>query len=160
MFTQETSVKTMTCISAGLVGHSRSLPSWWWRSTPCRQLPPTSAAWMVISARGTPCIEAEKEEDRPPNQERRRREPQRPSGVRGECGCHEHRRTDHSNYPSNHGYPPEMAGMASSHGGLVRWNRAAEYYRKANPALLRLRNAPERVCVIHRATMTRPTRQG
>ena len=115
---------------------------------------------MVIDPRGTPRIEAEKEEDRPPNQERRGREPQRPGGVRGECGCHEHRRTDHSNYPSHHGYPSEVAGMASSHGSLVRWNRAAEYYRKVNPALLRLRKAPERVCVIYRATITRPTRQG
>jgi hypothetical protein len=50
--------------------------------------------------------------------------------------------------------------MASSHGSLGRWNRAAEYYRKVNPALLRLREAPERVCAIHRATMTCPTRQG
>ncbi len=50
--------------------------------------------------------------------------------------------------------------MASSHGSLVRWNRAAEYHRKVNPALLRLRKAPERACAIHRATMTRPTRQG
>jgi hypothetical protein len=50
--------------------------------------------------------------------------------------------------------------MASSHASLVRWNRAAEYYRTVNPALLRLRKAPERVCTIHRATMTRPTRQG
>ena len=115
---------------------------------------------MVISARGTPRIEAEKEEDRPPNDERRGREPRRPCGVRGECGCHEHPHTDHGNYPSHHGYPPEVAGMASSHGTLVRWNRAAEYYRKVNPALLRLRKAPERACAIHRATMTRPTRQG
>jgi hypothetical protein len=50
--------------------------------------------------------------------------------------------------------------MASSHGSLVRWNRAAEYYRKMNPALLRLRKAPEGVCAVHRATMTRPTGQG
>jgi hypothetical protein len=50
--------------------------------------------------------------------------------------------------------------MASSHGSLVRWNRPTEYYRKVNPALLRLRKAPERACAIHRATMTRPTRQG
>jgi hypothetical protein len=45
--------------------------------------------------------------------------------------------------------------MASSHGSLVRWNRAAEYYGSVNPALLRLRKAPERVCAIHRAIMTR-----
>jgi hypothetical protein len=50
--------------------------------------------------------------------------------------------------------------MASSHTSQVRWNRATEYYRKVNPALLRLRKAPERVRSIHRATMTRPTRQG
>lgn len=50
--------------------------------------------------------------------------------------------------------------MASGHGSLMRWNRAAEYYRKVNLALLRLRKAPERVCAIHRVTMTRPTRQG
>ncbi len=50
--------------------------------------------------------------------------------------------------------------MASSHGSLVRWNRAAEYYRKVNPALLRLRKAPERACAIHRATMTRPHAPG
>jgi hypothetical protein len=49
--------------------------------------------------------------------------------------------------------------MASSHTSQVRWNRAAEYYRQVNPALLRLRKAPERVCVIHRANMTRPARQ-
>ena len=49
--------------------------------------------------------------------------------------------------------------MASSHGSLLGWNRATEYYRKVNPALLRLRKAPERTCAIHRATMTRPTRQ-
>jgi hypothetical protein len=134
------------------------LPSSWWRSTPWRQLPPTSAARMVISARGTPRIDAEKEEDRPPNQERRGREPQRPFGVRGECGCHEHRRTDHNDYSSRHGYPSQVAGMASSHGSLVRWHRAAEYYRTVNPALLPLRKAPERVCAIHRATMTRLTR--
>ena len=115
---------------------------------------------MVISARGTPRIEAEKEEDRPPNDERRGREPQRPCGVRGECGYHDHPRTDHSNYPSRHEYPSEVAGMASSYGSLVRWNRAAEYYRLVNPALLRLRKAPERVCAMHRVTMTRPARQG
>jgi hypothetical protein len=46
--------------------------------------------------------------------------------------------------------------MASGHGSLVRRNRAAKYYRTVNPALLRLRKAPERVCTIHRATMTRP----
>jgi hypothetical protein len=50
--------------------------------------------------------------------------------------------------------------MASGHGCLVRWNRAAEYYRLVNLALLRLRKAPEWVCAIHRATMTRPTGQG
>jgi hypothetical protein len=50
--------------------------------------------------------------------------------------------------------------MASSHASLARWNRAAEYYRKVNPALLRLRKALERVCVMHRATMTCPTHQG
>ncbi len=50
--------------------------------------------------------------------------------------------------------------MASSRGSLVRWNRAAKYYRTVNPALLRLRKAPQRVCAIHRATMTRPTRRG
>jgi hypothetical protein len=50
--------------------------------------------------------------------------------------------------------------MASSHGSLVRWDRPTEYYRLVDPALLRLRKAPERVCTIHRATMTRPTRQG
>jgi hypothetical protein len=115
---------------------------------------------MVIYPRGTPRIEAEKEEDRPRDQERRGREPQRPCCVRGERGYHEHRRTDHSNYPSRHGYPSEVAGMASSHASLARWNRAAEYYRKVNPPLLRLRKAPERVCVLHCATMTRPTGQG
>ena len=50
--------------------------------------------------------------------------------------------------------------MASSHGSLMRWNRAAEHYRKVNPALLRLRKAPERVYAIHSATMTHPARQG
>jgi hypothetical protein len=50
--------------------------------------------------------------------------------------------------------------MASSHASQVRWNWAAEYYRTVNLTLLRLRKAPERVCIIHRATMTRPTRQG
>ena len=115
---------------------------------------------MVIDPRGTPRIEAEKEEDCPPNQPRRGREPQRPCGLGSECCYHEHPRTDHSNHPSRHGYPSEVAGMASSHGSLVRWHRAAEYYRKVNPALLRLRNAPEGVCAVHRATMTRPTRQG
>jgi len=50
--------------------------------------------------------------------------------------------------------------MASSHASQVRWNRAAEYYRTVNPALLRLRKAPQRVYAIHHATMTRPTRQG
>jgi hypothetical protein len=50
--------------------------------------------------------------------------------------------------------------MASSHGSPARWHRATEYYRKVNPPLLRLRKAPERVYVMHRATMTRPTRQG
>jgi hypothetical protein len=50
--------------------------------------------------------------------------------------------------------------MASSHASQVRRNRAAEYHRKVNPALLRLRKAPEPVCGIHRATMTHPTRQG
>lgn len=75
--------------------------------------------------------------------------------------CQRESPADHSNYPSHHGYPPEAAGMASSHGGLVRWNRAAEYDRTVNPALLRLRKAPERVCAIHhRATVARPTRQG
>jgi hypothetical protein len=114
---------------------------------------------MMIDPRGTPRVEAEKEEDRPQNQDRRGREPQRPCGVQ-KCVCDEQHHTDHSTYPSHHGYPPEVAGMASSHGSLVRWNRAAEYYRKVNPALLRLRKTPERVCAIHRATMTRPTRQG
>jgi len=50
--------------------------------------------------------------------------------------------------------------MASSRASQGRWNRAAEYYREVNPALLRLRKAPQRVCAIHRATMTRCTRQG
>jgi hypothetical protein len=45
--------------------------------------------------------------------------------------------------------------MASSHAGQVGWNPAAEYYRKVNPALLRLRKAPDGVRVIHRVTMTR-----
>jgi hypothetical protein len=78
--------------------------------------------------------------------------------MRGERGYHEHPHADHSDYRSRHGYPSEVAGMASSHGNLGRWNRAAEYYRKVNPALLRLRDAPERVSAVHRATMTRPTR--
>ena len=53
------------------------------------------------------------------------------------------------------------ARMVSSHGSQLRWNRAAEDHRTVNPALLRLRKAPERVCAIHhRATMTPPTRQG
>jgi len=117
-----------------------------------------SAAWMGVYPRDTPGVEAEEQEDCPPNQQRHGRDPRRPRGVRGECGCHEQCHTDYGNYPSSHGYPSEVAGMASGHGSPVRWNRAAEYYRTVNPALLRLRKAPERVCAIHRATMTRPTR--
>ena len=50
--------------------------------------------------------------------------------------------------------------MASRHSSKLRGDRAAEYHRTVNPALLRLRKLPERVCVIHRATMTRPAHQG
>lgn len=116
---------------------------------------------MVINPRGTPRIEAAKKVDRPPKQERRGRAPRPAGDVRGECGCHEHPHADHGKYPLHHGYPPEAAGMASSHGSLVGWNRAAEHYRNVDPALLRLGKAPERVCIIHhRITMTPPTRQG
>ena len=50
--------------------------------------------------------------------------------------------------------------MASSHASQVRRNWAAEYHRKVNPALQRLRKVPERVCGIHRATMPCSGRQG
>jgi hypothetical protein len=47
---------TLTWAAAAQTATGRSLPSWWWRSTPCRQLTPTSAARMAINARGTPRI--------------------------------------------------------------------------------------------------------
>lgn len=95
--------------------------------------------------RGTPRVKTEKKEDRPPNNERHGSEPQLPSGVGRECGYHEHRRTDHGNYPSRYGYPPQAARMARSHISQVRWNGAAENYCTVNLALLRFRKAPERV---------------
>lgn len=49
--------------------------------------------------------------------------------------------------------------MVSGHGDLVRRNRAAEYYRSVNLALLPLRKAPERICTIHhQASITHSTR--
>jgi hypothetical protein len=77
------------------------------------------------------------------------------SWGREEGGRHQHHHTEDSKHRSQPRYPPQVAGMASRHGSQLRCNRAAEDHRTVNPAPLRLRKAPERICVIHRATMTR-----
>jgi hypothetical protein len=55
-----------TCVNPAQRICTGSFPNWWWRSAPCRQPPPTSAAWMVLYPRGAPRVETEKEEDHPP----------------------------------------------------------------------------------------------
>jgi hypothetical protein len=140
---------------------------WRWRCTPCRQLLPTSAARMAINARGTPRIEAVKQEHRRVNQGHRGDEPRPYAGVRGECVPREHPHAQHGPYPSHPRICTEVAGMRSSHASKVGRNRAAQYHRTMNPAPLRLRKAPERVWRLrktppeqvyaHLLTVARPT---